>query len=414
MPGLILNRLIFRELLKVFVLSLATVTGLLVIVPVYQEASRLGLSLNQVLEAIPLTIPNMLPYTIPATTLFAACVVYGRLAHDNEVVAIKAAGVHLFVILRPALLLGVITTGITAALYHTIIPRSQKLLYERLLDDPEELLYNLLRRDRCLRHPQMPYVIYVRDIQGRRLIDVVVKRRNRVVDPQTRQEFYFGYDVVARAREGRLRVDPTEGKLYLDPDRFVIYDRNTIGATAPTGPFQMDLPEGWNGRDRVRTSALTWDELPQRVAQLQEQMAAKQRQRQEVWEQIERIPDPVQREALRLRAREEERHYDYQLQFLQRQLRNTLVEWYQRPALAFGCLIFALLGCPVGIWANRADYLSIFVMCFLPALLVYYPLQLAGAGLGRDGKLPLSLACWLANIVVGLGALVLNWRLLRR
>ncbi|MCS7272054.1 MAG: LptF/LptG family permease, partial [Gemmataceae bacterium] len=116
MPGLILNRLIFRELLKVFLLSLGTVTGLLVLVPVYQEASRLGLSLAQVLEAIPLTIPNMLPYTIPATTLFAACVVYGRLAHDNEVVAIKAAGVHLLVIVRPALLLGVLTTLTTAAL----------------------------------------------------------------------------------------------------------------------------------------------------------------------------------------------------------------------------------------------------------------------------------------------------------
>ncbi|MEJ5221911.1 MAG: helix-hairpin-helix domain-containing protein, partial [Tepidiforma sp.] len=53
------------------------------------------------------------------------------------------------------------------------------------------------------------------------LIDVVVKRRNRVIDPQTRQEFYFGYDVVARAREARLRFDPSDGKLYLDPDRFV-------------------------------------------------------------------------------------------------------------------------------------------------------------------------------------------------
>jgi len=414
MPGLILNRLIFRELVKVFLMSLITVTGLLVIVPVYQEASRLGLSLEQVLEAIPLTIPNMLPYTIPATTLFAACVVYGRLAHDNEVVAIKAAGVHLLVILRPALLLGVINTVVTAALYHTIIPRSQQILYQRLLDDPEELLYNLLRRDRCLRHPQMPYVIYVRDVEGRRLLDVVVKRRNRVVDPQTRQEFYFGYDVVARAREARLRFDPTDGKLYLDPDRFVLYDKHTTGATDPTGPFQMDLPEGWNGRDRVRTSALTWEELPQRIADLEEQIAAKLRQRQQLWEQIEQIPDPAAREALRIRAREEERHYDYQLQHLTRQLRNTQAELHQRPALAFGCLIFALLGCPVGIWAHRADYLSVFVLCFLPALLVYYPLQLAGVGLGRDGKLPMPLACWLANLVVGLGAVLLNWRLLRR
>jgi lipopolysaccharide export system permease protein len=87
---------------------------------------------------------------------------------------------------------------------------------------------------------------------------------------------------------------------------------------------------------------------------------------------------------------------------------------YQRPALAFGCLLFALLGCPVGIWANRADYLSTFVICFLPALFVYYPLQFAGGGLSRDGKVPLWLGYWLANIAIGTIAIVLNARLLRR
>ena len=110
MPGTTLNRLIFWELVKVFLMSLGTVTGLLVTVPLFQQAAQMGLSLSQVIEAIPLFIPNMLPYTIPATTLFASCVVYGRLSHDNEVVAIKAAGVHLFNMLKPALLLGIITT----------------------------------------------------------------------------------------------------------------------------------------------------------------------------------------------------------------------------------------------------------------------------------------------------------------
>src|SRR5206468_12781186 len=111
----------------------------------FQQANQMGLTLYQVLEAIPLFIPNMLPYTIPATTLFASCVVYGRLSHDNEVVAIKAAGVHLINILKPALLLGTITTLVTAGLYHTVIPLSQQMLYKQLLDDPEELLYNMLR-----------------------------------------------------------------------------------------------------------------------------------------------------------------------------------------------------------------------------------------------------------------------------
>ena len=47
------------------------------------------------LTVIPLLIPNTLPYTLPTTTLFATCVIYGRLAHDNEILAVKAAGIPL-------------------------------------------------------------------------------------------------------------------------------------------------------------------------------------------------------------------------------------------------------------------------------------------------------------------------------
>jgi lipopolysaccharide export system permease protein len=65
-------------------------------------------------------------------------------------------------------------------------------------------------------------------------------------------------------------------------------------------------------------------------------------------------------------------------------------------------------------WANRADYLSTFVVCFLPTVFVYYPLLLAGSNMGKDGKLPLGLGCWLANFLVGAVGVALTWRLLRR
>jgi lipopolysaccharide export system permease protein len=410
MPGTTLNRLIFFELVKVFLMSLGTVTGLLVTVPLFQQANQMGLSLGQVIRSIPLFVPNMLPYTIPATTLFASCVVYGRLSHDNEVVAIKAAGVHLFNILKPALLLGIITTALTAGLYHTVIPLSQQLLYKQLLEDPEELLYNMLRRDRTLRHPNMPYVIYVKDVQGKRLIDVVLKKRAKVKDPKTGQEVYFGYDFTVRIREARLRVETAEGKLYIDPDRSVFYDKNTSGETAGTGPYSMDLPDGLNGKDKVRISALTWEDLPVRLGLLREELDEVLARREANRKAGESAPHPDVRAA----TQKEERVFKFQVDTLERTIRNTEGEFYQRPALAVGCLLFALVGCPVGIWANRADYLSTFVICFLPAVFIYYPLQFAGGGLSRDGKVPLWFGYWMANMAIGFMALVLNWRLLRR
>jgi lipopolysaccharide export system permease protein len=407
-----LNRTIFWELVKVFLLSLGSLTGLFVLAGLIQQASQMGLSPMQVVTAIPLFIPSSLPFTIPATTLFASCVVYGRLAHDNEVVAIKGAGVHLFTILKPALTLGVVTAAITAGLYHSVIPLSQQLLQEEMLRDPEEVMYNWLRRDRCIRHPTFPYVLYVKDVQGRRLIDVILKQRVRVVDPVTGLPgAWNGYDRVARAREARLRVDATEGKLYLDADRFVFYEKNTQGATPPNGPFPIPMPDNLTANDsRNRPMALTWDSLGPRMEDLARERTELETSRVIQEETASKLAD----ETLKKRYSDETTHFQARVENLVRQSRNVQAEFYMRPALAAGCLVFALLGCPVGIWANRADYLSTFVICFLPTVFVYYPLLLAGSNMGKDGKLSLGLGCWLANIVMGTAGLFLTARLLRR
>lgn len=411
MIGNTLNRMIFWELVRVFLLSLGTLTGLFLVVLVVQQASLLGLSLNQILRVAPLLVPSMLPLTIPATTLFASCVVYGRLAHDNEVVALKAAGVHLYAVVRPALLLGALATAATAGLYHTTIPATQRQFYEAVLADPEEVLYNQLRRDRCLRHPNSPYVLYVRDVEGKRLIDVVVKRRKKVLDKATGAEVSVGYDYVARMPEARLRVDLAAGKMSIDPDRFVVHEKTVEGATKSAGPIVMDLPDNVSGKEaRLRISALTYDELPGRIAAVTAERDHFEHKYHEVLAEADRASDPVARQVLRREALGLKYQFDTKAQ----QARNLRAEVHARPALAASCLVFALIGCPVGVWANRSDYLSTFVICFLPTLVVYYPLLLAGSDLGKNGRLPLWMGCWLADIVLANIALVLIWRFLRR
>src|SRR5213596_3852009 len=108
--------MILWELTKVFVLSLVGITGILLMAGIVAEASQQGLGPTQVLAVIPLLIPSTLPYTIPATTLFAACVVYGRLAADNEILAIKSAGINILQVVKPGLLLGVFATLVTMTL----------------------------------------------------------------------------------------------------------------------------------------------------------------------------------------------------------------------------------------------------------------------------------------------------------
>src|SRR5262245_31789055 len=109
------------------------------------EASRHGLGPLQILAIIPLIIPSTLPFTIPATTLFATCVVYGRLAHDNEILAIKAAGINLLKVVWPAVILGVVMSAVTLGLYYRIIPHTHQLMRSMFLNDVEELLYGMLK-----------------------------------------------------------------------------------------------------------------------------------------------------------------------------------------------------------------------------------------------------------------------------
>ena len=88
-------------------------------------------------------------------------------------------------------------------------------------------------------------------------------------------------------------------------------------------------------------------------------------------------------------------------------------ELQMRPALSAGCLFFVVIGCPIGIWFGRSDYLSAFIICFLPIVFVYYPLQLCCTNLAKDGKLNPILALWIANAAIGLWALLLFRKLLK-
>ncbi|MBL8797879.1 MAG: LptF/LptG family permease [Planctomycetia bacterium] len=98
---------------------------------------------------------------------------------------------------------------------------------------------------------------------------------------------------------------------------------------------------------------------------------------------------------------------------IQRQTLAVDTELYMRPSVACGCLCFALVGCPVGIWFSKRDYLSAFITCFLPIVLIYYPLLLCGMNLTRYGRGDPLLLLWASNGVMLIIAAFLMRRLIR-
>jgi lipopolysaccharide export system permease protein len=438
-----INRMILAELVKVFLMSLIALTGMFLLAGLIDEATKKGLSPGQIVMAIPLIIPNMLPFTIPATTLFATCVVYGRMSADNEVLVLRAAGVNIYHLIWPALILGLGTTAITGALYYDTIPRSQQLLKAQLENDAEDILYGMLKREGGLKQANLDYVLYVRDVQNRDLIDVVIKKRKQKRKPGDPPG---GFEMVARAQTAKLRVrnasegtaaalaDPArkapmsaierfrakrivgptggEKELVIYMDRcFVDSLKGDAAAEFHGQEYATPLPTTIFGKPTPdRPSSQTWNELfvnadgfRQDLIDLEEELKDIQTHGRSPGrtDEPDTTPDLIR---------------EYQtgaIRYTREAIWKTEVEIQLRPALALGCLAFVLIGCPVGIWASRSDYLSVFIICFLPTVFLYYPLLLASLNLAKNGKVP-AWTAWAADAVALLVAVVLIKRLMKR
>jgi lipopolysaccharide export system permease protein len=394
--------MIFWELCKVFVIALLGITGILLMAGIIAEASQQGLGPAQILAAIPLLIPSTLPYTIPATTLFATCVVYGRLSADNEILAIKASGVNVMQVVKPGLVLGLIMSLATTGLYYRIIPYTHHLLRELAFRDAEELLYSILRRHNMISTPQLPYSMFVNRVQGKKLISPVIKRRNQKGE----------IDFIAHAREAELRVNMSKKLLFIHMKHvvFITKEERSDGSRGDSVGYDenrtVDIAlqdVGVNPNRRARD--MTWVELLQRRDELAEQID----------QDIEEICAAVARSALSGAPADLPQH----IQNLRERLRNhrhqdrlMYVEMLMRPALSFGCLCFILVGCPIGIMFSRGDYLGAFITCFLPIVLVYYPLMLAGTNMAKEGRINEVLLVYAADAIVALGGIVLfRWLL---
>src|SRR5205823_106761 len=95
-------------------------------------------------------------------------------------------------------------------------------------------------------------------------------------------------------------------------------------------------------------------------------------------------------------------------------IRGIDTEMHMRPALAFGCLFFVLVGCPVGIWLSKSDYLSAFITCFLPIVVVYYPLLFLTINLARAGRFPPWVSIYTADVLMLIAGAVLLRKLARK
>jgi lipopolysaccharide export system permease protein len=396
LPWHLLQRMVIGDLLRVFLLGLLTITSVLVLVGIMQEAAQQGLALEQTLRLVPLLIPGLLPYTVPATCLFTVAVVYGRMAHDNELTAVKAAGIPITRLVGPAVGLGLVCSAALFVLVQDLIPRMHHRLKSMIIEDVEEWLYARLRRDRRINEPKLGYAIWVKEVQGRRLISPTFVRR----DSQGRDE------IVAVAREAELHVDMSEELLRVHMIQGEIV-RDYQGPREVRLAFDEEivpvpLPPATLRRNK-RPREMTDSQIVQRLTELQDEIAI-------ITKQLDEMSSQLKDAATSPGFRQKQEHLEY--------LKNTVnelrTELAQRSALAGSCVFFVLIGTAAGIWFHRRDYLSNFVTCFLPIVLTYYPLMMFGINMGKKGQLDPSYGLWTGNALLGVVGLSLLWWIRRR
>ncbi len=84
---------------------------------------------------------------------------------------------------------------------------------------------------------------------------------------------------------------------------------------------------------------------------------------------------------------------------LRRRLYRLVLEPHRRWSAGFSCLCFAWVGAPMAIWLRKSDFLTVFFLCFLPILIVWYPLFYFGLDRAKCGVLP-PYAVWLGNLIL--------------
>src|SRR5262245_59687509 len=127
----LLRRHILGSVTGPFLFALGACTGLLLI---NQLAKRFGdlvgkdLTWQVITEVLALSIPFIVALTLPMAVLVAVLYGYSQLGSDNEITAMRANGVSVVQMLRPALLAGAILALLNFLFVDQVLPRTNARL----------------------------------------------------------------------------------------------------------------------------------------------------------------------------------------------------------------------------------------------------------------------------------------------
>lgn len=364
----ILDRYLYRELLSPFILGLVLFTFLLLIDKIFDLTDLIinkGVPFPMVALLLVYILPAFLVLTIPMALLLAILIAFGRLSGDLEIVALKASGVSPLRLLRPVAVFSAAVGLGTAFLIMAAVPWGN-YAFKSLVFDILRAQASVGLKERIFNDAFGDFVIYVEELSTSRAAlkgifvaderrpeesRVITAREGRLLSDEARRR------VTLRLIDGRVHeTDPRAPEKYRQV-AFSLYDltltlQNPLvqAGEAPKGDREMTLGELRAQADALRQGGGN--------------------------------PNPY------------------------------LVEIHKKYAIPTACLIFAVIGLPLGIRTHRGGRWAAFVVS-IPIILLYYVFLTTGESLGDAGRIPPWLAMWGPNLLVGGLGLVLLWATVR-
>jgi lipopolysaccharide export system permease protein len=353
----IIQRYVFAELTKVFVAAFLVTALVLTMGGTLRYFERQEATAGMLVRLVPMLVAAVLPYIFPVAILLATTLVYGRMAADNELLALRAAGVHLWSVTTPALLVGLLASAASLYLSGWYIPRSHMRMRAMVLRHAPELL------DRQLRQTQLSLgrvSIVHQGKEGNILKDIAITEYGDDGSPR------FSIS----AEKASFLVDQKQGA--------IIFTLSNGSATF----FGTDKQHG-----EQPTTFQRWDE---------------------------RLPlDWLKRSKTEIRNLPTPELWVYSRSLQGADRRKAEAEATERSALSLACFAFVFVGVPLGIRTRSRHLLSAFALACLPVYVLYFPLLIVGGQAAERGWGPVGPLLWFPDallLVLGTVLLAIEFR----
>ncbi|MDL2269425.1 LPS export ABC transporter permease LptF [Desulfosarcina sp. OttesenSCG-928-A07] len=360
----ILFRYLFLEMLPPFFINVAFFSFIFLmkqILDITDMIVNYHVGIGSVCLLMIYTMPYFLQYVIPMSVMMAVLLTFLRMSGDNEIMALKAGGMHIYRMLPPVVVFAVVAMGLTGFMTLVGVPagaeQSRNLIFKVVSNN-----LKLTLKERTFNNSFKDVMLYV----------------NRI-DPKS-----GGLNQVLiqdeRTAGTRNTVVSREGRLFADPERLVCQIRLFDG-----------MITRMNMKDRSSQSIhfSTYDILLNLTDAIAKPGVLKKSPNEM------RIPEL--KAHLKNLAPETSDHA------------AALIKYYRKFSIPVACLVMAILAAPLGIQSRQAPK-TIVLGLGVSFFLLYYILLSLGAAFSENGYYPPLLGMWIPNIILGIIGIVLLMR----